>query len=153
MNGGVDLLKVCQEIEAKRDKIVSQLSPSDRAKAKYIFSIFDVVYDGDYAFVHSMFAGWAIFLFLFMPKLAAGELGIGILFSIPIPVVVGVIAHRALNHFYYEKKANRLVKELDERMTTDSELRQIFWKIRREGHHSDFKIANKIWKKIASKAC
>ncbi len=149
MNGGVDLLQVCQEIEAKRNKIISQLSQNDKEKAKYILGIFDVVHDGDYAFVHSMFAGGAFFLFLFMPKLLAGEFGIGILFAFLVPIVAGVIVHKALNHFYYEKKANRLVKELDQKMTADSGLREIFWKIRREGHYSDFKIANEIWRKIA----
>jgi hypothetical protein len=146
MNGGVDLLKLCQEIEAKRNKILSQLSPSDKEKARYILGIFDTVHDEDFAFIHSAFSGSAVFMFLFMPRL-------GVLFSLPISITVGIIVHKALIHFYYEKKANKLVKELDEKMMADSELRQIFWKIRKEGHYSDFKIANKIWKKIVSKAC
>ena len=149
MNGGVDLLKLCQEIEAKRNKIIGQLSSDDKEKAKYILGIFDVVHDEDFVFIHSAFAGGAVFLFLFMPKLLVGEFGIGILFAFLVPIVAGVIVHKALSHFYYEKKTNRLVKELDQKMTADPGLREIFWKIRREGHYSDFKIANEIWKKIA----
>jgi hypothetical protein len=74
---------------------------------------------------------------------------LGVLLSLPVSIAVGIIVHKMLIHFYYDKKANRLAKELDEKMMADLGLREIFWKIRKEGHYSDFKIANKIWRKIA----
>lgn len=151
MRGGIDLLEVCLEIEEARKNILEQLSPDNKEKAKYIFRILDTLSKRSNSFIHSLFLAGTVFLFMTIPYLAEKKLDLGFLLIPLISAAIGIISHKAISHFYYDRKCGRLAKELAEKMAVDAELKEVFWKIRRDCHPADLKLTSQVWKEGISK--
>ena len=151
MRGGAALLEVCIEIEAKRKNILRQLSSEEREKAEYIFGILDKLSVLDNSFVHSLFLAGAVLMILAVPRLVKEEIGPGLLFALLISAAIGIISHKTINYFYYDRKCARLSKELADKMAADTVLKEVFWKIRQDCHSADIELTNRIWKEGISK--
>jgi hypothetical protein len=136
-------------INEKRRAILDQLSEESKEKAKYIFGVLNEVFRENYAFLYSLCAG--VLCGTIMVLLKSGESIGGDLFLLIISFssLQAVIVFGGLKYFYYDPKSDRILKELNEQMNGDTELRKIFWKIRKEGHPCDFRLATKVWQKIS----